>query len=384
MKNILYLTEESPFPAFGGGRIRRYGILKALSLSGYRVHAIVGNKFKINLDHYKIENVSFYEFNYKADKISVVSRYFKIFTKNRKLMRLIKKVMADEKIDMAFLDCYFIGQYISFFTKQKIPVIFGTENAQSRYNRMKPAKGFLKKVEKYTNYLLQTIHERLFFNRADVVIVVSDHDFQFHRKFVNENKLHMIPNFLDFSRYRVSGEKDDYIVMTGSFRAYQNRHGLAWFLEEVWDNELSKRTKCMVAGYYSRELVEEIKRKKGNLENVYAVGEVEDINQYISQARIAIVPLLHGSGSRVKILEAMALRTLVISTSRGAEGIDHEDSVIIADKAGDFKNEILKVIEGIDPDYYKTKIEEAYQIALKKYSLEINQRRIEQILKSFH
>jgi hypothetical protein len=382
MKNILYLTEESPFPPFGGGRIRRYGILKALSASGYRVHAIVGNKFKINLDHYKIKNISFYEHNYKSGTSRIIPRYFKIFKKNKKLMFLIKKLMANYKIDIAFLDCYFIGQYISFFKKLKIPVIFGTENSQSRLNRKKPAKNLLKKVEKYTNYLLQWFHERLFFNKADVVIVVSHNDFLFHKKFVYENKLYLIPNFLDFSRYSSQGKKENYIVMTGSFRAYQNKLGLTWFLENVWDNDLSKVTKCIVAGYDSNVLLEKIKSKNKNLKNVYAVGQVEDINKYISQAKISIIPLLHGSGTRIKILEALALKTLVISTSKGAEGIDHENSIIIADRASDFKQKILNVINGNNYDYYQTKIENAYQIALKKYSLEVNQIKIEKILKT--
>lgn len=382
MNNILYLTEESPFPPYGGGRIRRYGILKALSASGYRVHAIVGNKFKINLDHFKIKNVSFYEFNYKSDKLSVIFKYFKIFKKNKKIMRLIKKLMANYKIDIAFLDCYFIGQYISFFKKQKIPVIFGTENSQSELTRKRTDKKFLKKVEKYTNFLLQYFHERLFFNKADVVIVVSHNDFLFHKKFVCENKLYLIPNFLDFSRYSSPGKKDNYIVMTGSFRAFQNKLGLTWFLENVWDNDLSRLTKFIVAGDGSIELLEKIKGQNENLINVYAVGQVENINKYISQAKISIIPLLHGSGTRIKILEALALKTLVISTSKGAEGIDHENSIIIADRACDFKSEILNVLKGNNDGYYQTKIENAYQIALKKYSLEVNQIKIEKILKT--
>lgn len=373
----MYLTEESPFPAYGGGRIRRYGIFKALSASGFRVHAIVGNSFKIDLDHYKIKNISFYEYNYKAN---IIPRYFKIFKKNKRLMRLINQVMANNKIDIAFLDCYFIGQYISFFKKRNIPVILGTENAQSRLNLVRPAASPKKKIEKYTNYFMQTLHERLFFNRADALIVVSEKDRQFHKKFVSESKLHILPNFLDFSRYTPRGEKNNYIVMTGSFTAYQNKAGLTWFLENVWDDDLSQRTKFIVVGYYSREFLEEIKRKNGNLKNVDALGEVEDITPTISRARIAVVPLLHGSGSRIKILEAMALKTLVISTSKGAEGIEHENSIITADRVDDFKKEIINVLKGNNAGHYKTLTEKAYQVALEKYSFASNRLKLQEIL----
>jgi glycosyltransferase involved in cell wall biosynthesis len=382
MKNILYLTEVSPFPTCGGKEIRRYSILKALSGSGCNVHAIIGNKNKIDLNPFKMEHVSFYEFTYKSGKLNAIFKYFKIFKKNRKLLRLTRELTARHSIDIAFLDCYFIGQYISFFKKRNIPVIFGTENSQSRLTWMRTDKRVIKKIEKYTNTLLQYIHERLFFNRADAVIVVSDEDLQFHKTFVSENKLVIIPNFLDFSRYTPRDKKDNYIIMTGSFDAYQNKLGLTWFLEQVWDDRLSKLVKLVIAGHHSSGFLEKIKQKNSNLKNVYAAGEVEDITPYISRARTAIVPLLHGSGSRIKILEAMALKTLVISTSTGAEGIDHENTIITADNACDFKNEILKAIEGSSSDYYKTKIGAAYQLALKKYSLESNRKKIERILKN--
>ena len=298
-------------------------------------------------------------------------------------MRLVDTVMANNKIDIAFLDCYFIGQYISFFKKQNIPVILGTENSQSKLNLMRPTASLLKKIEKYTNYCPQALHERIFFNKADAVIVVSDKDLQFHKKFISAIKLEIIPNFLDFSRYPIREKKDNHIIMTGSFRAYQNKDGLTWFLEKVWDEDLSKLTKFIAAGYYSSELIEEIKRKNRNLQNVDAAGEVEDITPYISRARIAVVPLLHGSGSRIKILEAMAVKTLVISTTKGAEGIEHENSIIIADQAGDFKKEILNIIQGNHHGLYTTLTEKAYQIALKKYSFEVNRIKIEKILNYF-
>jgi glycosyltransferase involved in cell wall biosynthesis len=382
MKTILYITEESPFPAFGGGRIRRNGILKALSASGYRVHAVIGNKFRVDLNRFGIDHVRFYEFNNKTAKLSVIFRYFKIFNKNRKLMRLIERIMEEHKIDLVFLDCYFIGQYISYFKKQNIPVIYGTENAQSLLNKMRPAKNPLKKLEKYANYYLQAAHERLYYNRADAVITVSENDRQFHQRFVSPAKVHIVPNFLDFSLYPCGEEKENYIVMTGSFRAFQNSAGLNWFLEKVWDEELSRCTQLMVAGYYSRELLERIKQKTDGLENVQALGEVDDIAPHISRARVAVIPLLHGSGSRLKILEAMALKTPVLSTTRGAEGIEHEDTIIIADRAEDFKHELLKLINGGKFDYYRTKTEKAYQVALTKYSMETNQQKIEKIIEN--
>ena len=382
MTSILYITEESPFPPYGGGRIRRCGILKALSLSGFKVHAVVGNRYGAKLEDERIKNVFFYGFDYTGGKLGLLPRYFRIFNKDGRLMGLIGEIMKAHKIDIAFLDCYFIGQYISFFKRKGIPVIFGTENAQSQLNRTRQAENVFKWVEKHVNYWLQYIHERVYFNKADAVIVVSENDLHYHRRFVDEKKLYIIPNFLDLSRYVPvdEKEKDNYIIMTGSFNSFQNQYGLTWFLEEVWNEELAGQIKLLVAGYFSREFLDGIKRKMGNLENVEAVGEVEDINEYISKARAAVVPLFQGSGSRVKILEAMALKTPVITTTKGAEGIEHEDSIIIADNAADFRNEIVKVVKGGTDNYYEVLTKKAFNIVVGKYSLEINRKKIEYII----
>lgn len=382
MTAILYITEESPFPPYGGGRIRRCGILKALSLSGYSVHAIVGNRYGVNLDDQKIGNVSFYGFDFSLRKWLPVPRYFRIFNRDKRLMRLIREIMKAHRIDIVFLDCYFIGQYISYFKRKGIPVIFGTENAQSQLNRSRRAKNIFKWIEKQVNYCLQYIHERIYFNKADAVVVVSENDFRYHGEFVDKDKLHIIPNFLDLSRYTPvdSKGKDPYIIMTGSFNSFQNQHGLTWFLEKVWDRELASKVKLIAAGYFSREFLDRINRKTGNLENVEVVGEVEDMNRYISHARAAIVPLFQASGSRVKILEAMALKTPVISTSRGAEGIEHEGAVIIANSPGDFKKEILKITGGGSETYYETITGKALDTVVRTYSLAVNGERIEKMI----
>ena len=67
---------------------------------------------------------------------------------------------------------------------------------------------------------------------------------------------------------------------------------------------------------------------------------------YIASAKATVVPLLHGSGTRLKCVESMALKTQIISTDLGAEGIEHEGSIITADDPYKFKSEILEVLQG--------------------------------------
>jgi glycosyltransferase involved in cell wall biosynthesis len=65
--------------------------------------------------------------------------------------------------------------------------------------------------------------------------------------------------------------------------------------------------------------------KQMKYENVVMAGEVKDGAEFVSDKAITVVPLLSGSGIRLKILEAMAASKLVISTTIGAQGIDYEN-----------------------------------------------------------
>ena len=87
-----------------------------------------------------------------------------------------------------------------------------------------------------------------------------------------------------------------------------------------------------------------LKKKK---KNVNVIGEVADAKEFISNHDIAVVPLLSGSGIRIKIIESMAMGKTVITTRVGAEGIQYSEfeNIIIADtpaKLVDVINKILK------------------------------------------
>ena len=69
--------------------------------------------------------------------------------------------------------------------------------------------------------------------------------------------------------------------------------------------------------------------------DIRVTGFVEDAVAVIAQAQVAVVPLLAGSGTRIKILEAWAAGTPVVSTTLGAEGLEYRDRehLVLADDA---------------------------------------------------
>jgi glycosyltransferase involved in cell wall biosynthesis len=144
-----------------------------------------------------------------------------------------------------------------------------------------------------------------------------------------------------------------------------NREAVIWFLKEVWPLiiGINKRFHLFIAGKNMPDFMKQMK-----YENVIMVGEVKDGAKFVSDKAITVVPLLSGSGIRLKILEAMAASKLVISTTIGAQGIDYENgkNILIADKPEEFAA-IFKQI-ALDANHYSTVSKNGYELIKSHYS----------------
>jgi len=80
-------------------------------------------------------------------------------------------------------------------------------------------------------------------------------------------------------------------------------------------------------------------------EHVVVHGTVPDMRPYYRDAAIVVVPLLHGGGTRLKILEAGACGKAIVSTSVGAEGLDFcpGRDLVLADSAEDFAEAVIRL-----------------------------------------
>ncbi|MGN6802739.1 MAG: glycosyltransferase family 4 protein [Ginsengibacter sp.] len=184
--------------------------------------------------------------------------------------------------------------------------------------------------------------ERSLFIMFDQVLACSTADAAIFRT-LNENKIQVtvVPNGIDICRnpYQLPDlSKPGLLIFCGSLDYGPNIEGLSWFLKSVWPLVLSDHAGLKVIlvgrGHPAAELLKLLKDDP----SIDLVGEVEDVIPYYRKASVAIVPLLHGSGTRLKILEAMSLGVPVVSTIIGAEGIDYANgkNILIADREKEF------------------------------------------------
>ncbi len=373
--NILFITEVSPFPCNAGERIRSVGLLKAFAQLAEDVTAIIGNEDKVDLEHYSVPNTTFIEYDYHERNKNGFVTLMNIFRKDEKLVQILDKLISEKSFDVVFLDYFFMGQYIDYFHQQQIPVIYGTHNAQSRLTWQNIFGSLPNRVKFSVLYICYYLHERIYFKNAEFLIAVSKEDAEFYKKCISRLKTRVVPNFIDFDQYSYSESKERYLIITGNFYSFQNRYGAKWFIENIWKKGPIKGFSLILAGKGSREFLNSLESGK-RISHTKATGEVKDIKPLIAKAFASIVPLLHGSGTRLKCIESMALKTQVISTSLGAEGIEHEGSIIIADSAKEFREKLLQLIDkSIDHT------EKAYRVAKEKYSLKAASKMLDSILK---
>jgi glycosyltransferase involved in cell wall biosynthesis len=111
------------------------------------------------------------------------------------------------------------------------------------------------------------------------------------------------------------------IVFVGSMDWMPNSDGMAYFVQDVLPLIHRKRPECTLA-IVGREPRSEIRALTQHDARIQVTGTVPDVRPYLWGSAVSIVPLRIGGGTRLKIYEAMAARTAVVSTTIGAEGLD--------------------------------------------------------------
>jgi polysaccharide biosynthesis protein PslH len=196
----------------------------------------------------------------------------------------------------------------------------------------------------YLKHLANTLkkYEIKAINKYDGIAAITSKDAE-HLKLLGCKKpICDIPLGIDLNNYSIIQPQMEVpsLFHIGSMNWMPNEEAVKWFLSQIWDeiHMVFPKLKLYLAGRNMPDWLLEMK-----MPNVEIVGEVEDALTFIGSKQIMVVPLLSGSGMRVKIMEGMALGKIIISTTIGAEGIDYENgkNIILADSPAEF-NKMIK------------------------------------------
>lgn len=348
--NILVLCNKSPFPPSEGGPMAMNSIVMGLIEAGHKVKVLAFNSEKyhvdindVPLDYRKKTRIEFVDVNLK---VTPVRAFRNLFSKESyHVQRFITQAFTDkliktldnETFDIVQLEMIYMAPYIDVIREHsKATIILRAHNVEHQiWERVaKKTRFFLKRW--YINYLANKLKnfELGILDKVDGIAAITYRDAAFFRG-ITATPVVDIPFGLDVTKFEPEPEvkKTPTFFHIGSMNWMPNEEAIKWFLSEVWDTVLTRipDAKIYLAGRNMPKWLLRLKKK-----NVVVVGEVPDAQAFVNQNDIAVVPLLSGSGMRIKIIEAMALGKAVITTIVGAEGIqytEYEDIVIAENTA---------------------------------------------------
>ena len=191
---------------------------------------------------------------------------------------------------------------------------------------------------------------------ADAVVAVSERDREALRDIVPDLPIAVVPNGVDSAYFSALVPAGGYaippskirhlasLVFTGTLDFRPNIDAVTWFCEEVLPlikKEIFHIHFYIVGKSPTREVL-----RLGEDAAVTVTGYVSDVRPYIAQAKVYVVPIRMGAGTKLKVLEAMAMGIPVVSTSLGAEGIavTPDQDVLVADDAASFAEKVVALM----------------------------------------
>ncbi len=359
---ILQFCNKIPFPPYDGGAIAMNNVTAGLINSGHQVKvlAIKTPKHSINIndlpaEYLKNTNIElvFVDTNVKAINAFInfirgksynISRFA-----SKKLNSKIIDILKNNSFDIIQFESIFLISYLKTFRKYSdAKIVLRAHNAEHKIWELmaKNTKNSVKKF--YLNHLAKKLKdvETTEINNVDAVYTVSENDLEFFKNYGCKVPIACIPIGIDVTKKIITeNNKIEFpsLFHIGAMDWMPNIEAVKWFLNNVW-SEINKKfpnIKFYIAGRNTPEWLLNI-----NLPNVEVVGEVENADEFIQSKSIMIVPLLSGSGMRVKIIEGMMLSKTIISTSVGAESLvyKNQENIIIANSPKEFIEAISKCV----------------------------------------
>ena len=259
---------------------------------------------------------------------------------DRRLIELLQRT----KFDVVHLESLFMTPYIGTIRKlSKAKIILRSHNLEHLiWERLANSTGNTAK-RMYLKHLASKLkkYEKRTINEVDGIAAISFEDTQRFKKFECKVSLITVPFGINLEDYRYETKATDRwnkIFHIGSMNWEPNKEGMNWFIDSIYPLLKKSDLEVHLAGRDMPGYMLEL-----NQGNLIVHKEVEDAKQFMMDNDIMIVPLLSGSGIRIKIIEAMAHGKAVVSTSVGAEGINytHNKNIIIAETAKDIAKQLI-------------------------------------------
>ena len=358
---ILWVKAGGLVPPNIGGKIRSYSIVKELAkthevtlFNFYAAHSddvhsalepmfhqVVNLPLPIATNRGLGELASFAR-NLFSSSPHTVSKYCRPEVKAR-----MRELLASEKFDVII--CDFVVAAAAIPWEVGCPKVIFTHNVEALIwkRHFEVSRNPVWKMASWGEYQKMMRFEKHFLNKAEHVLTVSEADRAFFSDFVERSKMTVISTGVDTDYFRPDNENErpNSLVFTGSMDWMPNEDGVLYFMRSILPlirREIPEVSFTIVG----RKPSEKLRSAAASESGVQVTGTVDDIRPYVRDGSVYVVPLRIGSGTRLKIFEAMAMGKAIVSTTLGAEGLPIRDEVdiSIADSPEEFSRKVCALL----------------------------------------
>lgn len=352
---ILVVGNRFPWPLHDGGAIASYRLLKSLSSVG---HEIVFFSFNTDKHHVSSESIQ-KEFSFcrtvavslNADvkpldalrNLFTPHSYFIERYNQKEAQTQLQLLASKEKFDLAILEGFYSSAFLPVL-KDQLPVIYRAHNLEYQiWQRLaENESSWLKRVYLKIQVKRLKKEEINLLNQVNATIAISPNDASIFQQ-LSPKPVHL---YLPGVEIQINGKsklQPQSLFHLGSMEWDANQQGVEWFLRKVWPLVLSEHPDLTfhLAGKGLKK-----SDSKYFQQGVMNHGEVNDAREFMLNHGICIVPILAGSGIRMKLLDAMNFGIPCVATSIGAQGLKVEsgNQLEIADNPKDFAAKIIGLL----------------------------------------
>jgi glycosyltransferase involved in cell wall biosynthesis len=351
---VLVLSPDLPFPPTGGGFLRTYHFLRMLARE-HDLTLVTFNSdetserppFQIRVlevpwatpplyQRLWSEDVETSDAAYRALEFDHPEPWFVNVFDQAGMEPLLER-LREEHFDVALVEHTAMARFLTCLPPD-LPKILDLHNVHTVMARRKATvapEGERADAEREARRTLR--FERWAASQCAVCLTVSDLEADAARALLGAAEVRVVPNGVDTAYFQPApptGQAES-LLFTGRLDYPPNVEAVHYFVTRILPDVLVHRPSAVfhIVGAQPGPDVLNLAS-----EHVVIHPNVEDVRLYYAKARVVVVPLLSGGGTRLKILEAAASAKPIVSTSLGAEGLDFKDGrdLIIHDDPGAF------------------------------------------------
>jgi polysaccharide biosynthesis protein PslH len=362
MSKILFVTSRLPYPPSEGHQLRAWHLLRAASREHQVTLLSLRRPDEPPLPEHLpgINLAGVHQIDLPALKLphQVAGLALRGLLSGRTLLDLRYRPRAlqqrfdqlVQQADLVHLDILAVAGLLER-VPDGVPAVLNEHNVESLLARKRIAMETrpLQRLLLRLKYRGLERFERRACARAHRVLACSQADAERLRALAPGCRVNVVPNGVDLTKFspgRPGDEQNDSLVFVGHMGWFPNRDGIEYFITEILP--LLKQRQSLQLEVIGRK--EHLAVPSAVTGRVNFAGFVDDLQARVRRAAVFIVPLRAGSGTRLKILEAMAMGKAIVSTRIGAEGIGlvDGDSACLADTPDEFARAIERLLD--DPE----------------------------------